>query len=181
MSGFFATDAGRCARIAKQYLEGAKALDKAQRKKGRILFLPTLSLAGHGLELMLKSCSYLNGMESSAGKKMGHDILALWNTDLCEPVRGNVFANAIKVTIEARERGTYRGVPDDADVLPLIEEYVTALGRLHGSRPYPLRYPTEVEEWAPSTPFLVKSLWRTANDLVNQPREFELSRFLGEE
>lgn len=74
---FFSTDAGRCAMIAKQFFEAATVLNHAQREKGRMLFLPTLMLAGQGLELMLKACVHLNGEVPPKSGRAGHDIVGL--------------------------------------------------------------------------------------------------------
>ena len=133
MQDFFASDAGQCASIAKAFLEGAKTLDAARRETGKkMLFQPTLALAGHGLELLLKASSYLNGRPPPTKGRKGHNILALWHEDVCEPVRGHVFANARRVAATDRASGEYTDVPEDDEVSQLIEEYVLELGRLHG-------------------------------------------------
>lgn len=181
MTDFFSSDAGQCAIVAKEFLEGALTLNAAQRDKGRILFRPTLALAGHGLELMLKACSYLNGQPPRTSGRKGHDIVSLWGADVCEPVRGHVFVNAHRVAAEDRASRDYPDVPDDDDILPLIEEYVIALGKLHGGTGgYPLRYPSDPGQKAPRTPFLVKTLWAAADDFVRRPNDFELRRFRGQ-
>ncbi len=179
MEDFFSTDARQRASMAKQYLEGALTLDAAQGVKGRILFLPTLALAGHGLELMLKACLFLNGKQPDEVRKCGHKITKLWALDICEPVRGHVFANAFRVAAEDRANGAYPDSINEVEVLPLIEEYVIALGKLHGEGDFPLRYPADPNLKAPRTPFLVKSLWGAADDLVKRPSDFRLPSFLG--
>lgn len=166
--------------LAKQFLEGALTLDAAQQKKGRILFVPTLSLAGHGLELMLKACIYLNGETPPTDSKNGHMIDVLWARDICEPVRALVYAHAILVAEEARNDPSYRGVPNAGDdVVPLIEQYVTDLAKLHGEYGKPLRYPSDSDKEAPQTPFVVKSLWGAADELIRRPDDFVLKRFRG--
>ena len=179
MQDFFSTDAGQRASMAKQYLEGALTLDAAQRVKGQILFLPTLALAGHGLELMLKACHFLNGKSPAEVKKYGHIIAKMCALDICEPIRGHVFANASWVAAEECANGAYPDSIKEAEVLPLIKEYVIALGKLHGEGDFPLRYPVDPNLEAPRTPFLVKSLWGAADDLVKRPSDFRLSNFLG--
>ena len=177
---FFETDAGKLAAIAKAYLEGASSLDDAQREKGRILFLPTLSLAGHGLEMMLKACWSLNGKNSEEVRKAGHNILKLWNDEVSEPLRATMYVNARMVAAIERDTGLYPDVPDCGDTQILIEEYVLALGNLHGRSPdFPLRYPSNQDQKAPRTTFLVRTLYRSADDLVKRPIEFELSYFKG--
>ena len=180
MTDFFSSDAGQCASTAKQFLEAALVLDAAQRENGRILFRPTLAVAGHGLELMLKACFHLNGRKPPTSGKRGHDILKLWVDDVCEPVRGSVFANAMLVVERNRTDGFYPDIPDGDRIIPTIDEYVTELCRLHGRARYPLRYPADAGQKAPKTPFLIKSLWGAADDLVKRPSEFKLSRFRGE-
>ncbi len=182
MTDFWSSDAGRHANMAKQFMEGALTLSAAQRNRGRILFLPTLALAGHGLELMLKACFFLNGQTPPTKGKEGHNIISLWSAEICEPVRGYVSANARRVAAEDRLSGDYPDVPEDEEILHLIEEYVIALGDLHGGiGGYPLRYPSNnPDQQAPRTPFLVKSLHCTADDLVKRPNEFELRHFRGE-
>lgn len=174
---FFASDAGQCAAIAKSFLEGAVVLDAAQRDNGRLLFRPTLALAAHGLELMLKSCFYLNDQKPPTKGRKRHDIVHLWQHDASEPLRGSVYVNALLVTAQARERDDYPDLPHDDDIVPLIDEYVIALGKLHGGDGYPLRYPSDPRVKAPRTPLLVKSLWGAADDLVKRPSDFKLPRF----
>lgn len=181
LADFFATDAGKHAALAKQFLEGALTLDAAQQGKGKILFVPTLALAGHGLELLLKSSILLNSGTVPTRGRAGHNVADLWAQALCEPVRGNVYANANFVVQEDRENPLYIGIPDENEViLALIEDYVVALAKLHGEGGYPLRYPSASDKKAPRTPLLVKSLWRTADDLVKRPSEFLLHRFRGD-
>ena len=177
MMDFLSTETGKFASLAKQYLEGALYLDEGQRKKGRILRLPTLALAGHGLELMLKACVCLNGQSPPKNGRDGHDIGKLWSKEVCEPIRGHVFLNATIVAKSDRNTGVYADPIDDDQVQPLIEEYILELGKLHGEKDFPLRYPSDAGKMAPNTPFLVKSLWRTADDLVKRPNDFELHRF----
>jgi len=179
VTDFFSSEAGQFAGLAKAFLEGARVLDAAQPEIGRILFPPTLALAGHGLELILKACFFINGCEPTRRGNKGHRIELLWKAEICEPLRGAVYANARVVAEIDRSNSQYRGVPDDDNVLELIEEYVLELCNLHGENGYPLRYPAEQGREAPRTPFLVKSLWRTADDLVKRPREFELVSFSG--
>nr|WP_320142472.1 hypothetical protein [uncultured Cohaesibacter sp.] len=177
MTDFFSSEAGQCASIAKQFLEGALTLDAAQRDKGPILFRPTLALAGHGLELMLKACFYLNGQEPPISGKKGHDIISLWERDICKPVKDHVFANANRVAEEDRASGAYLDVPEQDVVQAIIAEYVIELGKLHGNSPYKLRYAAPQNQKAPRTPLLVKSLWGASDDLVKRPNDFVLSNF----
>ena len=172
-------DPRQYANIAKQYLEGALTLDHAQPDKGRILVLPTLSLAAHGLEMMLKACLYLNDKPPPRGSK-GHDISIFWHDVVCEPLRGAVFVNAHLVAAEFRANKVYPDVPEDDDILPIIEEYVISLGQLHSRiGGYALRYPSEPSRKFPRTPFLVNTLWRTADDLVKRLSELKLAHFHG--
>lgn len=181
MADFFATDAGQHAALAKQFLEGAFTLDATQQKKGKILFVPTLALAGHGLELLLKASILLNGGTVPTKGRAGHSVADLWAEELCEPMRGHVYANANLVVQEDRENPLYIGIlGENEDILALIEEYVVALGKLHGEGGYPLRYPSASDKEGPRTPLLVKSLWRTADDLVKRPTDFLLHRFRGQ-
>lgn len=178
MSQFWETDAGKHAAVAKSYMEGALTLSDAQAEKGRILFRPTLSLAGQGLELMLKACMYLNGKTPPTRGIAGHNIKEMWQEEVCEPVRGHVYANATAAVTEAvilRLRAT----PEPEDILSLIEEYVDALAELHGRGGSPLRYPSTSEQEGPRTPFLVRALWGSADDFVKRPSDFALQRFRG--
>jgi hypothetical protein len=174
VTDFFSSEAGQFVSAAKQFLDGALTLSEAQGQQFRTLLRPTLALAGHGLELLLKACICLNGEKPKTSGKMGHDIPSMWSSAICDPVRDHVFANAKFVANEARSSPHFLGVPEDIEVLPLIEEYVLALGNLHAANPYPLRYPTDPETKAPKSPLLVKSLWRTADDFVRRPNDFKL-------
>ncbi|MDO9640218.1 MAG: hypothetical protein Q7J44_16900 [Pseudotabrizicola sp.] len=177
MTDFFDSEAGQHAMVAKQYLEAALTLVEAQPAKGRVLFRPTLALAGHGLELMLKACFHLNNQVPPKSGRQGHDIVGMWHAAVCEPVRGHVAYNAELVAEVERAKGFYPDVPSHAEIPTLIVEYVLELGRLHGSGDYPLRYPTDPSKHAPRTPFLVTSLWRTADDFVKRPNDFEVMLF----
>lgn len=178
MVDFFSTEAGKFASLAKQYLEGALVLNDAQRERGKILFLPTLGLAGHGLELILKACMLLNGHKPVTSGRKGHDVICMWDSDICEPIRGHLFVNADRFAKESRDSGLYPDCIPEDEVLQLIDEYIRALGNLHGmSGVYPLRYPTSANTMAPRTPFLVQSLWATADDFVKRPTEFILNNF----
>ena len=86
---FTVSDAGRYAVIAKQYMEAAQTLVAAAPHKQRMLFRPTLALAGHGLELMLKACTFLNGQTPATSGQVGHNIAKLWKSEVCEAVRGH--------------------------------------------------------------------------------------------
>lgn len=179
MSDFHSTEGGAFVSLAKEQLEGALVLDEEQRKRGKILFRPTLFLAGQGLELMLKGCTVWNDQTINRSGRGGHDIVTLWQSDTCEPVRGHVFVNASRLAAEHRDSGRYPDAIAEDDVLKTIDEYVRALGALHGGGGYPLRYPADPNTMAPRTPFLVKTLWATADDFVKRPDDFRLHAFRG--
>ena len=177
-SDFFSTKAGQHAGAAKQFLEAARVLDKAPLEQIRLLFRPTLHLAGHGLELMLKACSFLNDVEPNTKGPQGHNIAYLWSQSVCEPVKKHVRYNAHLAVAEARTSPRYLGVPAMEEVDQLINEYIEVLCELHGpGKGYPLRYPAAPDAHARRTPLLVQSLWRTADDLVKRPNDFRLDRF----
>jgi hypothetical protein len=179
MTDFFSSEAGRCAGLAKAFLEGARVLDEAQLENGRILFPPTLALAGHGLELMLKACFHIHGQKPPTKGRKGHEIELLWVADVCEPLRSAAYANAKLAAEIDRTNPRYLGVPDAAEVPQLIKQAVLDLCKLHGGEGYPLRYPPDDDKVGPRTPLLVKALWRTADDLVKRPTEFLLRRHTG--
>lgn len=167
---FLASRAGRFASIAKEYLEGALVLDAAQLESGKVLFRPCLALAAHGLEQVLKACTFLNGEAPPTSGPEGHNILGMWNKDVCGPVRRQVQANALQVAAEDRATGKYTNVPEPDEIASLIEEYVTSLAKLHAKNW--LRYEAPKDTMAPRTPLLVKTLWRTSDDLVKRPCQF---------
>lgn len=174
------SEGGEYASLAKQHLEGAFVLDRAQRRCGKILFRPTLLLAGQGLELMLKGCTVWNGDPINTSGRGGHALIEMWESDACEPVRGHVYVNATRVAAEDRDSGRYPDSVVEEDVLTTIEQMVRALADLHGMpKVYPLRYPADPDILAPRTPFLVKTLWATADDFVKRPSDFKLEVFHG--
>ncbi len=179
MRNFHDTEGGAFASLAKEHFEGALVLDAAQGKRGKILFRPTLFLAGQGLELMLKACTVWNGEPIKRSGPAGHDINGMWGSDACEPVRGHTFVNALRLASEYRDSGQHPDVIAEEDVIPTIDEYVRALGKLHSGGGYPLRYPADPNTMAPNTPFLVRSLWATADDFVKRPSDFKLDHFKG--
>ena len=171
------SEAVKFAIVSLQFFEAARVLSAAQREKGRILFRPTLMVAGQGLEMLLKACWHLNALEPPKSGKEGHDIKSLRQPDICEPVRKHLIHNALLAVEEGRESGIYTGIPKNKNVPSLIEKCVLELGSLHASKNYPLRYPTSENINAPRTPFLVNALWKTADDLVRRPNDFELNHF----
>ncbi|QDY69813.1 hypothetical protein [Qingshengfaniella alkalisoli] len=168
-------NAQRYAVVAKQLLEGARTLMEAQIQKGEIVRLPALLLTGQGLELIIKGCLTLNGEAPPRGRK-GHQILELWQSAACEPLRGIVYANAEMELENARLSSPFFGVPGEADGFDALEEIsgqIHCLCELHQASPdYPLRYPTESSYRAPRTPFLVGTLWRTSDEMVKNLSAF---------
>jgi len=180
MRNFHDTEGGALACLAKEHLEGALVLDAAQAKRGKILFRPTLFLAGQGLELILKGCTVWNGGTINTSGRRGHALIEMWGSDACEPVRGHVFVNATRVAAEDRNSGKYPDSVAEEDVLTTMDQMVRDLADLHGMpKVYPLRYPADPEMLAPRTPFLVKTLWATADDFVKRPSDFKLEVFHG--
>jgi hypothetical protein len=174
---FFASEAGQLAAVAKQFMEAAKTLDAAPKDRRRLLFRPTLALAGHGLEVMLKACIQLNGEVYPKAGREGHNIGKLWQRDVCEAVRSHVVINARLSVADMKDRKTYQDVPEALEIERIIIEYVEELGKLHGEGNYALRYPSDPNLMAPRTPFLVQTLWLTADDLVKQPCDFLVEVF----
>lgn len=183
MPEFFSSEGGQFAGLSKQHLEGALVLDEAQRDRGKILFRPTLLLAGQGLELMLKGCSVWNGGAINTSGRGGHALIDMWDSEVCEPVRGHVFVNATRIAAEDRDSGRYPDPVAEGDTLSTIDELIRALADLHGMpKLYPLRYPLKPNDpslLAPRTPFLVKTLHATADDFVKRPDDFKLDVFRG--
>ena len=180
MSDFFSTDAGEHLLIAAQYSRAARVLADALNAQGRVLFRPALSLAGHGLEMLLKSCMYWNDRQPPNRGPKGHAIELFWQDDVCEPIRAHIFKNAIDIAAEeeARGRTVAEGLPS-GDLRELIEEYVLALGKLHGEQPLALRYVAPEDTVAPRPGWLVQVLERTTDDFVKRPDDFKLAQFLG--
>lgn len=174
---FWDTEAGRLITYAASYMKGAATLSAAQPKEGRAVFLPTLSLAGQGLELMLKACCRLNDQDYDTGTA-GHKILPLWRSDVCEPVRGHTYQSASFIAQELAESGLYRDKPMK-DPIEEIEGYVSELCKLHAMANYPLRYPKNPGIKGPRTPFLVQTLNEVAQTMVRNPMAFHLDTFHG--
>lgn len=181
MNDFTNSEAGRHLIVASQYLAAAGVLDEAQRSIGRVLFLPTLELAGQALELMLKASMYWNEDPPQKKGRAGHDITSMWLREANEPVRGHIYRNSIQALSDARATTEYQNFPDsDHNEIDLINKYVCDLATLHGQRGYPLRYPTNDETEAPVTPWLVTTLRMTADDFLKRPTDFKLSFFRGD-
>jgi hypothetical protein len=167
------SDAGKFALLAKAFFEGALTLKDAMPSKGKVLFVPTLNLAAHGLELMLKAALLHNGRQPPTRGRPGHDIIGMWNEKEAEPVRCGLRRNAKIVHQIALHEAVYKGVAEVTEPAALAEEYVKALGELHGAlTSYPLRYPESQPRLAPRAPLLVDALHRTADDFVKRPSEF---------
>jgi HEPN domain-containing protein len=167
---FFGKKARQFAAMAKQFFVAAECLSAAQRKEGHILFLPTLTLAGQGLELMLKGCMQLNGNRT----KNTHDIASLWSKDVNEPLRVYTLQHAHLIADYDRECDAYEDIPSKAEASEAFNGLIQKLCELHGKKEdYPLRYPTEVNEQGPSTLWLIKTLLQTSDDLVKRPSQFK--------
>ncbi|WP_424928635.1 HEPN domain-containing protein [Amaricoccus tamworthensis] len=179
MTDFFDTEAGKCAMVAKQFMEAALILEDTNldARRRKIIFRPTLHLAGQGLELILKACILWNGGKPPTSGKAGHDINGLWNDAKSEPVRRLAFSKAARVAEQDRASGDYPDVPPKDEILPMFKQAILRLGELHGGQPYALRYYSEPDPLAPRTPLLVKTLWHVSEDFVRNPRDFELSKF----
>ena len=170
---FLDSEAGKHAALAMSFFEGALTLKDAMPTKGNVLFVPTLNLAAHGLELMLKAAFLHNGRKPPQSGRAGHDIIGMWNEKEAGPVRCGVRTNADIVHQTALQDAVFKGVAEVTEPAALAEEYVKALGELHGAlASYPLRYPESERRLAPRAPLLVDALHRTADDFVKRPSEF---------
>lgn len=175
MTNFHKTEVFSFASLAKEYFEGAWALDEAQRDHGKILFRPTLFLAGQGLELMLKACTVCNAQRINRSGRGGHDIVGMWLSDACEPIRRSVFENSVRLAVDYRQSGEYPDVLSDKEVVATIDEYVRAPGVLHGGGGTLCGTQQDQRQKAPRTPFLVKTLYATADDFIRRPSDFSLA------
>ena len=89
------------------------------------------------------------------------------------PVRCGLRSNAKIAHQIALHEAVFKGVAEVTEPEALAEEYVKALGELHGAlTSYPLRYPESEPRLAPRAPLLVDALHRTADDFVKRPSEF---------
>ena len=174
---FEASPAGQHSLLALQFFEGARVLSDAQREKGRVLFRPTLMLAGHGLELLVKSCILLNGGTPDRSGRGGHQIFQMWDGDDCSLLRKRTVENALEVVRADRRAATYPDVPADSEVPECVQALIAELCMLHGEKKYPLRYPqSDRKKTGPSTPLLVKALYETSYDFVRNQCQFALPR-----
>jgi hypothetical protein len=169
---FLVSEAYKLAAVAKQYMEAALLLVEAPPEKHHLLLRPTLALAGHGTEVLLKACISLNGAAYTKRGPAGHDVGMLWEREECEAIRGHTFMNARHAAEHARHRRNSLDVPRKDEVDVLIKEYIGELGRLHGEGGYVLRYTAPDAATAPRAPFLVNTLWRTADDFIKRPNDF---------
>lgn len=172
---FNTSNAGQYAAYAVQILSGARVLSSARLVSPYKLLLPMLNLSGHGLELLLKACIYLNGDVPPNSGIEGHNVKKMWERDDCEPVRVHLNYNARIAVIEARLENIFPDIPDDDEIDGLIDEYVKVLAELHGMRRVlPLRYPSENEHCIPRSPMLPMALHMTAEDFCRNSTAFEL-------
>lgn len=171
---FWDTDAGKFISRAKCFLEAAHVLDdKMHDGQSGMLFAPALHLIGHGLELMLKGCLLHNGMPKKKAVSYGHNVNDMWEHDLVALLRQAARANAWMSFQIALQTERFPDAHKVDDPVALFDEYRNALGILHAEQKnYPIRYPTDVDRVGPSTPLLVATLWRTADDYVKRPIEF---------
>lgn len=174
---FFETEAGKLLVVAKQYMEAALVLVEAPPDRHHVLLRPTLALAGHGLKVMLKACICLNGGVYPKKGRDGHDVGHLWARDECEAVRGHTLINAGYAAEDARYRLGSANVPKPDEVEDLIQEYIGELGRLHGNQGYVLRYTAPDTTLAPRAPFVLQTLWRTADDFIKRPNDYLMQSF----
>jgi len=172
---FNTSNAGQHAAYAVQILSGARVLSSARPVSPYKLLLPMLNLSGHGLELLLKACIYLNGSVPSKSGTEGHNVKEMWDRYDCEPVRVHMYYNAWLAVIEARSENIYPDIPDDDEIDGLTDEYVKVLAELHGMRRVlPLRYPSEIKHRVPRSPMLPTALHMTAEDFCRNSTAFKL-------
>ena len=173
MIDFITSHAGQFAIVAKQFLLAAATLSDAPANHRKMLFRPTLANTGQGLELLLKASLFLNGQTKQIKGRKGHDILKLWRADECKLIRCCVYENALNSARFDRANSKYLGIPEDKDVISIVEEHIVFLCELHSSKfGYPLRYPSDEVNEGPRTPLLVKSLLATADDFLKRPNQF---------
>lgn len=174
MADFENSEASKYLVLSIQFLRAARVLSDAQAAEGRVLFLPTLTLAGQGLELLLKAGKHWNLDPPPTNGKDGHAVRKFWSSAACEPIRLHTY-NTAKVE---RDEAALEGVTLDdglpsGDLPKLIDEYILCLGKLHEAQPFPLRYPSdENETMAPRSPWLVRVFERTAMDFLRNPSTF---------
>lgn len=169
-NNFSDAPSGRFAITAVEFLHAALILDSARMQEGKILFRPTLALAGHGLELILKACLKLNGGSSDFKGRSGHDLWPMWEDNRCVILRQIFLVHAKEVLFRAQQNDSYYDVPKPDDyelIMPMVKE----LCDLHSK--YELRYRMQ-DSSAPPTPWLVKTLYETSNEFFRQPNLFKL-------
>jgi hypothetical protein len=175
------TAAGQFAITAVEYMKAALVLDQARLKEGKVLFRPTLHLAAHGLELILKACLTLNGHPGTFRGREGHNLWPMWEDDRCSTLRQNVLNNAKTVLVKDQYNDRYGGDVPCPENYQSILDILKVLCALHSEQSETrkssvdhLRYRMEKKD-APHTPWLVKTLYETSDDFLRQPNHFKLS------
>jgi hypothetical protein len=152
-------------------LYAALILDAERVGAGKILFRPTLHLAGHALELLLKACLCLNGQTKDAASKHGHNIWPLWESMECNVLRKQVIFRAKRLAKVDQRNENHPEVQTSAEI-ESIEAPIKKLCDLHKENL--LRY-REGSKQAPDNPRLVKTLYETSDDFFRQPSHFKRS------
>lgn len=168
MGDFIDTEHFEWLAASARYLRAARVLvDSPEFTKDLGLFLPTLQLTAHGIELLLKGNLIGAGMSPAEVEGFHHRLRDLWQEPRNAMLRNEVSTIAQAVRLDAEKAGRWDG--GNKSGAALIEEYVRRLAPLHGRETrIALRYPSQGLK-GPRAPFLVETFERAARLALGQP------------
>jgi hypothetical protein len=168
-SNYFATESGQILYQAHRYLSAARLLRFSETWKtdSNLIQTPTLHLAAHGTELLLKFRLLEQGKSQAAvANEFGHDLAKLWAANA--EVRQLILEYAETAWRMARGSGQYQ---DDFTGNPrcMLMGALNKLAGLHSRRTnYGLRYTLPPNTLAPRPAFLIDAFGDAAAHLVDQ-------------
>ena len=148
-----------------RFLYAANTLmNSSEYKQTNALFTPTLHMAAHGIELLLKANLLYLGVDArKIRNSFGHDLRALWLYDLNCKLRNEAEEIAANVWMSAHASRNYVD-SFDGDPKALLVEYLFALSDLHTSASnYALRYISDDSTLAPLPYLLVETFYESSD------------------
>jgi hypothetical protein len=169
---FLESDQGKVIARSKQFLAAAETLMRSSEYEDRpkLLLAPTLHLAAHGIELLLKFPHFRAGMSAGAvGSAYGHDLKKLWADERARTIRELAKDSAALAWEAARESARwdddFRGSPEE-----LVEEFLSRLAELHGKDTnFGLRYLLPAAATGPRPGLIVDTFLDVSDRVLKNP------------
>ncbi|MBK1793528.1 hypothetical protein JHL21_03355 [Devosia sp. WQ 349] len=168
MTDYLKTQSGKLAVASYRYFEAAKTIF-LHTDNGRIALAPTLHLAAHGLEVLLKSALTYQGYSAAEVQAdFGHDIRKMWDHPKCSKIREVALDNCANAELEALATKRLAGPPNKRP-RELLAKAIVDLSIAHSKQPLPLRYASDDRKVPPPHIFIYTFL-PLSEEAIHNPR-----------